>query len=336
MLDRGRILVTGGAGFIGSALVWGLNQMGLDQILIADRLEIPGQWRNLRALQFEDYIDADELAARFTESPRAFGGLAAVLHLGAFSSTTEQDTRSLLRNNYAYSQRIASWAVSMQSRFLYASSAATYGAFEGIVSEDLPLESLRPLSAYGYFKHLFDLWANRTGILEHAVGVKYFNVFGPNEEHKGAMRSMVSQAYDQVRSSGVVRLFSSERPEYRDGEQLRDFLYVKDAVAMTLHLAGTPAAHGLFNLGSGRAHTWLDLVSPVFVACGLPRRIEFIDMPPTLRGQYQYHTCACIDRLRASGYDKPVTTLDRAVAEDVGGYLMPGLRLGDEERRLKE
>jgi ADP-L-glycero-D-manno-heptose 6-epimerase len=335
MFNDGRILVTGGAGFIGSALVWGLNQMGLDRILIADRLDNPCQWRNLRPLRFEDYVDADELIARTSESPNAFGKIALILHLGACSSTTEQNVRFLMGNNYRYSQRIATWALAMQSRFVYASSAATYGALEGTVAEDLPPESLRPLNAYGYSKHLFDLWARRTGLLEQAVGLKYFNVFGPNEEHKGPMRSMVSRAYEQVRSSGSVQLFRSERPEFRDGEQLRDFLYVKDAVSMTLHLAANPAARGLYNLGSGQAHTWLDLVTPVFAACGLPPRIEFIDMPASLRGQYQYHTCASIGRLRESGYTRPVTPLDRSVADYVRGYLLPGRLLGEEDQGLQ-
>lgn len=329
MLEDGRIVVTGGAGFIGSALVWGLNRLGVDRILIADRLELPGEWRNLSPLRFEDYVDACDLSARVSKSAEAFGKIGAVLHLGACSSTTEQDTRFLLRNNFEYSKQMALWAAAAGARFVYASSAATYGALEGPVSEDIPLDSLRPLNAYGFSKQVFDLWATRTGLLDRAAGLKYFNVFGPNEEHKGGMRSMVSRAFEQVRATGTVRLFRSHRPDFNDGEQLRDFVYVKDVVAITLHLAATASAHGIYNVGSGQAHTWLDLVTPVFRACELQPRIEFIDMPAAIRGQYQYHTCASIERLRASGYTQPTTALNTAVVEYVRDYLLPGCRLGD-------
>jgi ADP-L-glycero-D-manno-heptose 6-epimerase len=329
MFEGGRIVVTGGAGFIGSALVWGLNRLGVDRILIADRLEFPGEWRNLPPLHFEDYVDAGDLSARVSKSDEAFGKIGAVLHLGACSSTTEQDARFLLRNNFEYSKQMALWATAVGARFVYASSAATYGALDGPVSEDIPLDSLRPLNAYGFSKQIFDLWAARTGLLERAAGLKYFNVFGPNEEHKGGMRSMVSRAFEQVRATGTVRLFRSHRPDFNDGEQLRDFVYVKDVVAMTLHLAATASAHGIYNVGSGQAHTWLDLVTPVFQACELPPRIEFIDMPAAIREQYQYHTCASIERLRSSGYTQPTTALNTAVVEYVRGYLLPGRHLGD-------
>lgn len=330
MLDGGRIVVTGGAGFIGSALVWGLNRLGLDRILIVDRLQAPGQWRNLLPLHFEDYMDADDLATRAAANCEAFGKIAAILHLGACSATTEQDVGFLVRNNFDYSKRMATWAAAAEARFVYASSAATYGALEGSVSDDLPLESLRPLNAYGFSKHMFDLWAARAGVLNRAVGLKYFNVFGPNEEHKGGMRSMASRAFEQIRSRGTVRLFRSHRADFRDGEQLRDFLYVKDAVSMTIHLAASESAHGIYNLGSGSAHTWLDLVAPVFESCSAPPRIEFIDTPEAIRGQYQYHTCASIERLRKAGFAQPVTPLKAAVDEYVRDYLIPGLLLGEE------
>jgi ADP-L-glycero-D-manno-heptose 6-epimerase len=330
MLDGGRVVVTGGAGFIGSALVWELNRQGVNRIVIADRPRFPGQWRNLPPLRFEDYIDAGDLAERVAGNAAALGKVAAVLHLGACSATTEQDLRFLLRNNFEYSKSMASWAARLGARFVYASSAATYGSREGPVAESIPLESLRPLNPYGFSKHLFDLWAARTGILDHAAGLKYFNVFGPNEGHKGGMRSMVSRAYEQIRATGVVRLFRRHRPDFKDGEQLRDFLYVKDAVAMTVHLAATGSACGIFNLGSGRARTWLELVTPVFKACSLPPCVEFIDMPEAIRPHYQYHTCAVIERLRAAGYSRPVTPLEEAVTEYVQQYLIPDRVLGDE------
>lgn len=331
MFDDGRVVVTGGAGFIGSALIWELNRRGVDRILVADHPQAPNQWKNLLGLRFEDYIDAGELAERTDANPAALGTVSAVFHLGACSSTTERDLCFLLRNNYEYSKRIARWATSVGARFIYASSAATYGSLEESVTETKAIDTLRPLNAYGFSKQLFDLWATRNGLGERAVGLKYFNIFGPNEEHKGDMRSMVSRAYEQIRATGAVKLFRSYRPEFADGEQRRDFLYVKDAVAMTVHLAATPAAHGLFNIGSGRAQTWLDLVRPIFPACHQTERIEFIEMPEALRNQYQYHTRACIDKLRAAGYSQPATALDVAVTEYVRDYLIPGRSLGDGE-----
>lgn len=330
MLDHGRIVVTGGCGFIGSGLVWGLNRLGLDRILVVDRMDCSCKWRNLTPLSFEDYLDADEFLQRAETCASAFGTVAAVLHLGACSSTAETDTAFLTRNNYQYSQRVAAWSGAVNARFVYASSAATYGAIEGPVSESIPLRQLRPLNAYAFSKHIFDLWAERTGLLARAVGLKYFNVFGPNEEHKGDMRSVVHKAFGQIRECGCVKLFKSRRAEYRDGEQLRDFLYVKDAVRMTLHLAANPAATGLFNLGSGQASTWLDLVSPVFEASGVPQHIEFVEMPENLQPKYQYHTCAVIDRLRSAGYHDSMTPLRDAVIEYVRDYLIPDRRLGDE------
>ena len=183
---------------------------------------------------------------------------------------------------------------------------------------------------YGYSKQLFDLYAQRRGWLEHLVGLKYFNVFGPNEDHKGDMRSLVHKSTAQVRESGLIRLFKSHRPDFADGEQKRDFLYVKDAVAITLHLAATTRANGLFNVGSGEAHSWNELARAVFSALGLPPRIEYIDMPEALRGKYQYFTQANIGKVRAAGYDRPITTLAEAVHDYVTRYLVPDRRLGDE------
>ena len=324
MWDRGQILVTGGAGFIGSALVWALNQRGHDRILVVDRLDRTAKWRNLSPLRITDYLDADALLG----SLESLTDVAAVLHLGACSSTTETDSAYLMRNNVEYTKTLADWALRRNVRFVYASSAATYGARDGRVSEALPLDELRPLNAYGYSKHAFDLYASRHGLLDRITGLKYFNVFGPNEQHKGDMRSMVDKAFHQIAETGTVRLFRSERPEFADGEQRRDFLYIKDAVEMTLHLAER-AAHGLFNLGSGQSHSWLALTTAVFHAMGREPRVEFFDMPASLRAQYQYDTCAAIDRLLASGYTRPVTPLADAVRDYVQAYLIPDRRLGD-------
>jgi ADP-L-glycero-D-manno-heptose 6-epimerase len=330
-LDRGTILVTGGAGFIGSALVWALNQRGLDRILVADVLDQSEKWRNLVPLRFDDYVPADALPAALAGG--TFDHVRTIFHLGACSSTTERDAAYLLRNNFQYTRTLADWALGRGVRFVYASSAATYGGREGTLSEATPLADLRPLNLYGYSKHLFDLHAARHGYLDRIVGLKYFNVHGPNEHHKGDMRSMVHKAFEQIGASGRVRLFKSERPEFADGEQRRDFVYVKDAVRMTLHLAEQGAVSGLVNVGAGRAHTWIELVRAVFAAMDRPVAIDFIDMPAALGGKYQYSTCAAIDRLRASGYAAPPTPLADAVADCVRHYLLPDRRLGEEAPR---
>ena len=324
--SRGTIAVTGGAGFIGSAIVWALNARGIDDILVVDRLDQTEKWKNLVPLRFADFVDADDFVSKIRAHPGSFDTVSHLIHLGACSATTETDAGYLLRNNYEYTKHLAHWAVERGVRFVYASSAATYGALEDVLSEDLPLETLRPLNAYAYSKQLFDLYAQRNGLLDRIAGIKYFNIFGPNEHHKADMRSLVDKAFYQIRETGAVRLFRSHRPEYRDGEQQRDFLYVKDAVEMTLHLAQTDA-FGLFNVGSGQAHTWLELVRPIFRAMQVPERIEFVAMPAALRDKYQYHTRASLDRLRATGYDRPVTPLADAVDDYVTNYLMPDRRL---------
>ena len=324
----GPILVTGGAGFIGSALAWALNRQGCERLLLVDRLGRSEKWRNLAPLRFDDYLDADDLFAAIDRG--ALDEVRTVFHLGACSSTTETDASYLMRNNVEYTRRLAEWALGCGARFVYASSAATYGALEGALDEALPLERLRPLNMYGYSKHLFDCYAARRGYLRHAVGLKYFNVFGPNEDHKGDMRSMVHKAFHQIRETGGVRLFRSHRPDFADGEQRRDFIYVKDAVAMTLHLAADPSAHGLYNIGAGVAHTWIDLANGVFAALDRPPQIDFIDMPEALRGKYQYSTCATIGRLRQTGYSAAVTPFAAAIDDYVRGYLAADRRLGDE------
>ena len=320
-LDRGTIVVTGGAGLIGSALVWALNRRGIEDIVVVDRLDSSEKWKHLVPLRFADLIDADDFERRTIDGDD-FGDVRTVFHLGACSSTTETNADYLLRNNYEYTKNLAAWSDANDVRFVYASSAATYGALEDDLSDEADLRTLRPLNMYAYSKHLFDSYAHRTGLDRRACGIKYFNVFGPNEDHKGEMRSIVHKAYEQIRSTGSVRLFKSYRPEFRDGEQRRDFIYVKDAVEITIHLAQCGAT-GIFNAGSGKAQTWLELVRPIFHALELPERIEFIEMPEHLRGKYQYSTCARTDRLRATGYDRAPTALADAVADYVTNYLVP-------------
>ncbi len=326
-----RILVTGGAGFIGSALVWELNRRGYENIVICDRLCNDEKWRNLVPLKYADYLDGADLEKQVQQSPESLGKFDLILHLGACSATTEKDSDYLMRNNFELTKSLCQWALATSTRFVYASSAATYG--DGALGMDDTLEELhrlRPLNMYGYSKHLFDQYAQRTGWLRRIVGLKYFNVYGPNEDHKADMRSVVHKAYGQILQTNKVQLFKSHRPDFRDGEQMRDFLYVKDAIRMTLHLAQQPLASGLYNLGSGVPHTWVQLAQAIFAALGRQPNIEFVDMPETLREKYQYYTCANINKLRQTGYNDPITALNDCVRDYVQGYLMGDKRLGDE------
>jgi ADP-L-glycero-D-manno-heptose 6-epimerase len=321
-----RVLVTGGAGFIGSALIWGLNRRGCEEIVVCDLLGTNEKWLNLTPLRFADYVEADTLLSRLQGG--ALGKFDLVLHMGACSATTEQDASYLIRNNYEFTKDLAVWSLANQARFVYASSAATYGdGAAGMEDSDANLEALRPLNMYGYSKHLFDLYARRAGILKDMAGLKFFNVYGPNEDHKGDMRSLVHKSFAQVQHEGVIRLFKSYRPEFKDGEQKRDFLYIKDCVAMTLHLAAMPSANGLFNIGSGGARSWVDLANAVFAALQKQPDIKFIEMPAAIREKYQYFTQANLSRLRETGYAAPVTSLENSVADYVRNYLVPARRL---------
>ena len=329
----GRILVTGGAGFIGSALVWALNQRGHSDIVVTDFLGSDEKWKNLVPLRFADYVEAGEFRKHLAQNAAVFGKFSTVFHLGACSATTEKNASYLADNNYGYTKELAAWSLAHGARFIYASSAATYGdGAQGMDDKDENLARLRPLNMYGYSKHLFDVHAQRVGWLSRIVGVKYFNVFGPNEDHKGDMRSLVNKAYQQILATGRVQLFKSHKPEFKDGEQMRDFLYVKDAIEMTLHFAENPQgmrAGGLYNLGSGQANTWLTLTRAIFAALNRPPQIDFIDMPEALRGKYQYYTQADVAKLRATGYSRAMTPLPQAVSDYVQNYLVPGKKLGE-------
>ncbi|MGJ8644220.1 MAG: ADP-glyceromanno-heptose 6-epimerase [Luteolibacter sp.] len=323
-----KILVTGAAGMIGSALVWELNRRGFENIIITDVLGTDEKWKNLVALRYANYLSAVQLLDRL--ETEELSEVKWIFHLGACSATTEKDADYLMENNFQYTQRLAEWALEGGRRFVYASSAATYGDGDmGMDDSFEDLEKYRPLNMYGYSKHLFDLHAKRRGWLDKIVGLKYFNVFGPNEDHKGDMRSVVHKASSQIRDTGKVQLFKSYHPDYPDGGQKRDFVYVKDAVAMTLHLAANPDAAGLFNVGTGKASTWVELVTPIFNTLGKPVEIEFIEMPDVLKGKYQYYTCADTAHLDASGWQGPMHSLDEAVSDYVKNYLVPGTRLGE-------
>ena len=311
-----KYIVTGGAGFIGGNLVAALNARNETAILVVDDLNHPLKTRNLAGLRFAHYLDKRDLRAALNAGQ--FASVQTVFHLGACSSTTERNLDYLADNNTAYTQTLCEWALAGGRRFIYASSAATYGdGAQGYSDAPELLPLLRPLNPYGQSKQNFDLIAQREGWLSRIVGLKYFNVFGPNESHKGEMRSVVNKAYEQIRQTGRLRLFRSHHPDYRDGEQTRDFVYVRDAVAVTLHFYDHPEASGLFNCGTGQARTWLDLGRAVFAAMGRPPQIDFIDMPDELRRHYQYHTEADLTRLRACGCRHAFMRLEEAVKDYV-------------------
>ena len=319
-----KIIVTGGAGFIGSAVVWRLNELGHDDILVVDRLDETDKWKNLVPLKFADYADADD----FLDDLGEFKDANAIFHLGACSATTERDSDYLMRNNFQYTKDLAEFSVANGIRFIYASSAATYGdGSAGMEDGTAKLDSLRPLNMYGYSKQLFDQYAARNGMFERIVGLKYFNVFGPNEDHKGDMRSLVNKAFGEINATGMIGLFRSYDPNYKDGEFGRDFVYVKDAVEMTLHFM--ESGSGLFNVGSGEASTWNSLARAAFSALDRKPNIQYIDMPEQLRGKYQYHTQADLTSIRNAGYAKPITPLADAVTDYIQNYLVTDKHLGD-------
>ena len=316
------IIITGGAGFIGSAMLWELNRHGIEDALVVDDLgqASEGKWLNLRSLRFADFIHKDELPALLAHD--RIPGVDAVIHMGAISATTEQDANLLVRNNYEYSKMLASWCAGKSVRFIYASSAATFGdGSNGYSDGTEAVDSLRPLNMYGYSKQLFDQWAIRHGILDHAAGLKFYNVYGPNEYHKDDMTSVVFKAFNQIRETGSVKLFKSHNPDYRDGEQLRDFVYVKDCTRIMKWLLDTPSATGLFNIGTGRARSFRDLVQATFAAMERPESITYIPMPEAIRDKYQYYTCADCDHLRRAGYTAPMTGLEEGVSDYVRNHL---------------
>jgi len=314
-------IVTGGAGFIGSAFIWHLNQLGVEDIIVVDDLGHSGKWQNLVKRTFIDYLHKSTFLEmlRSKELPWFVEG---IVHMGACSSTTETNADYLMDNNYRYTRTLCEWALENGVRFINASSAATYGDGRQGFSDDIEtMFALKPLNMYGYSKHLFDLWAHREGVLDQIASLKFFNVFGPNEYHKGDMASVVSKAYEQIRTTGTLELFKSYLPEYPDGGQKRDFVYVKDCVNVMWWLQENPDVNGVFNVGAGEARTWNDLAAAVFDAMGLPRSIEYIEMPEALRGRYQYFTQAAMDKLRAAGYVAEFTSLEDAVCDYVVNYL---------------
>lgn len=315
-----RFVVTGGAGFIGCNLAQALNQRGHTDLLIVDNVDHPAKQENVDSLQLSDLIGIDDFRARVAEN--RLPEITTVFHLGACSSTTETDETYMMDNNTRYTRELCTWCLGHDVRFIYASSAATYGdGAKGYDDEDSLTPTLKPLNLYGVSKQEMDLWALKHKHLNRVVGLKYFNVFGPHENHKGYMRSVVNKAHVQILDTGRLELFRSEHPDYEDGKQLRDFVYVKDAVNVTLFFHDHPEVSGLFNCGTGTARSWLDLGNAVFAAMNRHPEIRFIDLPEQLKGKYQYFTEASTTKLRAAGYTAHFTPLETAVQDYVQNFL---------------
>lgn len=315
------IIITGGAGFIGSALAHELNREGIRNILLVDHLGTSMKWKNLVGLDYTDYLDKETFLKAVNQNLPLLKGTKAILHMGACSSTTEQNASYLMENNVLYTQILAHWALSNSVRFIYASSAATYGNGEYGYSDQIDnLLRLRPLNMYGYSKHFFDLWAKNQGIQQKIVGLKFFNVFGPNEYHKGDMKSMVVKAYEQIQKEKSVKLFKSYRSEYAHGEQKRDFIYIKDAAKMALHFLNPQIEGGLYNIGTGKARTWLDMMNALFSALKIPPSIEYIEMPEVIREKYQYFTEAHLEKTQ-SVWKKSTPLIQYSLEEAIFDYV---------------
>lgn len=320
-------IVTGAAGFIGSNIVEALNKRGHRNIIAVDSLDDARKKKNLEGLHYLEYLDKAEFRKQFRNNKiKAFKGRdvshGTVFHLGACSSTTETNWEFLKDNNYLYTRELCNWCLENNFRFIYASSAATYGDGSlGYSDDDAVTPALQPLNLYGKSKQVFDVEALKSGLLHKIVGLKYFNVYGPREDHKDDMRSVVNKAYGQIRETGKLKLFRSHRVNYGDGEQDRDFVYIKDAVDVTLYFHDHHEVSGIFNCGTGTSRTWLDLGKAVFKAMSREEKIIFIDMPEEIRDKYQYHTQADISKLRSAGYDKPFTSIENGAMDYIKNYL---------------
>ena len=319
------IIFTGAAGFIGSAFVWQLNEMGIEDIIVSDKLRTEEKWLNLAKRKYYDWVDKDKL---FDYLETTAEKITAIIHMGACSATTEKDMDFLMENNYEYTKKLWDYSVKNDAVFIYASSAATYGDGELGYDDEIGLEghnALRPLNKYGYSKKIFDVWAlKQEKTPKKWFGLKYFNVYGPQEYHKGRMASMVFHAFNQYNAEKEVKLFKSHKDGYKDGYQLRDFVYIKDVTnVMYFLMKEASAPNGVYNLGTGGARAFYELAkSTVEAAGGDASKIKFVEMPEDLRGKYQYFTEAKMDKLKKAGYSRDFTSLEDGVKDYVQNYLM--------------
>lgn len=318
------IIVTGAAGFIGSAFVWQLNQEGIKDILLVDKLKHEEKWLNIAKREYYDWVDRDELFDWLRVEHNATK-VKGIIHMGAISATTETDGDLLMKNNYEYTKKLWEFCTDRNIQYIYASSAATYGSGDDGYEDNIDLkghESLRPLNKYGYSKKIFDVWAlKQEDTPKQWVGLKFFNVYGPQEYHKGRMASMVFHSYNQALKDGFVKLFKSHKEGYKDGEQLRDFVYIKDVVSVMSWLLKNPKVSGIYNLGTGKARSFYDLTLHTLKGGKLAEDIRFVDMPEDLRGRYQYFTEANMDKLKKAGYKKEFYSLEEGVKDYVENYL---------------
>lgn len=312
-----KIILTGGMGFIGSCLLKGLNEEGYTDIIIVDT-PAPEKEKNIAGKRFKDVIEKNKFLYLVKDGKMELPD--SMIHFGACSSTINYDVEHMFFNNYYYSVTLAKWILYGGKRFLYASSAATYGAGENSFSEEYEkTKKLKPLNIYGLSKHLFDLWIIANGFVDKVTGFKFFNVFGPNEYHKGEMRSVVIKAYEEIQKTGRKKLFKSYKPGIRDGEQKRDFVYIKDVVDVALFFLNHPERHGIYNTGTGKARSFNDLVNAVFACLGVSPSIEYVDMPQEIdRDKYQYFTEADTKKLRSAGFMGGFTELEEGVRDYIG------------------
>jgi len=311
-----KVILTGGAGFIGSCFLQKLNREGITDIIVVDHLD-ELKWKNLLNKKYTDYIEKEDFLSLLLDEK--IKKVDLIVHLGACSSTMEKNVSYLIKNNFLYSKEIAKWAFKNDIRFLYASSAATYGAGEnGFDDEDENTRKLKPLNLYGFSKHLFDLWVISNNFLDKCAGFKFFNVFGPNEYHKGYMRSVVVKAFEEIKTQGKVHLFKSYIEKCSDGEQKRDFVYVKDVIEVMYYFIENPDKNGIFNIGTGKARSFNDLAGALFSALEMERKIKYVDMPESIRENYQYFTQADLKKLRKAGCNHQFMELNEAVADYVG------------------
>lgn len=318
------IIVTGGAGFIGSCVIRTLNDAGIEDIIIVDNISTTNKWMNMRNKKYIEYVHKSQ----FLDCLSLYDGITSIIHMGACSATTERDFDYLWNNNFEYTKTLWNYCKENQISFIYASSAATYGDGSQGFDDNMNIENLIPLNGYGYSKQLFDLWVKKqTEFPKQYCGLKFFNVYGPNEYFKGSMASMIFHGFKQIKEMGTVKLFKSCNTNYADGGQLRDFVYVKDVCAVIKWLLNNPNVSGLFNIGTGIAQSFKELAEAIFHALDLEPNIIYIDMPEHLKEKYQYYTQAEMGKLRNAGYSNEFKNLEDGVKDYVQNHLKKGFEI---------